>query len=306
MVRPCVRSASGLEARCVGPGERLYIPMPFFWTGGFGQGLLTVLVAGATLLTEAEPDPAQRSSSCSGSGRRCSVAGRTRRLGWPPNQASPTADLSCLRDGSLAAVLPPERRPAPGARANLFGMTETSVPTAGTGWTGICRRTSSAAAAGPSRASKSASSTRTRARRSSPASRARSGCAATTSFVASAADSDRRRLHPRTARIATGDLGRLDADGYLWYSGRLDDMVKVKGATVYPIRGGGGPALPSGEVSQAFVTDVSDDGAVARSARWSITDALASKRCTPRSERGSARSRCRRVGSSRRTPMPSR
>ena len=32
----------------------------------------------------------------------------------------------------------------------------------------------------------------------------------------------------------TGDLGRLDADGYLWYSGRLDDMVKVKGATVYP------------------------------------------------------------------------
>ena len=32
----------------------------------------------------------------------------------------------------------------------------------------------------------------------------------------------------------TGDLGALDADGYLWYSGRLDDMFKVKGATVYP------------------------------------------------------------------------
>ncbi|HXZ61783.1 MAG TPA: class I adenylate-forming enzyme family protein, partial [Acidimicrobiales bacterium] len=48
---------AGLGARCVGPGERLYIPMPFFWTGGFGQGLLSVLMAGATLLTEAEPDP---------------------------------------------------------------------------------------------------------------------------------------------------------------------------------------------------------------------------------------------------------
>ena len=35
--------ASGLEARCVHPGERLYIPLPFFWTGGFGQGLLTAL-----------------------------------------------------------------------------------------------------------------------------------------------------------------------------------------------------------------------------------------------------------------------
>ena len=32
----------------------------------------------------------------------------------------------------------------------------------------------------------------------------------------------------------TGDLGALDADGYLWYHGRLDDMFKVKGATVYP------------------------------------------------------------------------
>jgi acyl-CoA synthetase (AMP-forming)/AMP-acid ligase II len=32
----------------------------------------------------------------------------------------------------------------------------------------------------------------------------------------------------------TGDLGRLDDDGYLWYLGRIDDMFKVKGATVYP------------------------------------------------------------------------
>ena len=32
----------------------------------------------------------------------------------------------------------------------------------------------------------------------------------------------------------TGDLGALDADGYLWYHGRRDDMFKVKGATVYP------------------------------------------------------------------------
>ena len=49
--------ASGLQSRCVGSDERLYIPMPFFWTGGFSSGLMTVLVAGATLLTEAVPEP---------------------------------------------------------------------------------------------------------------------------------------------------------------------------------------------------------------------------------------------------------
>ena len=53
----------------------------------------------------------------------------------------------------------------------------------------------------------------------------------------------------------TGDLGNLDADGYLWYRGRRDDMFKVKGATVYPseveeaLRGVVG-------VQQVFVTDV--------------------------------------------------
>ena len=51
-------TAAGLDARRIGPGERLYIPMPFFWVGGFGGGLLSVLVAGATLLTEAVPEAA--------------------------------------------------------------------------------------------------------------------------------------------------------------------------------------------------------------------------------------------------------
>lgn len=32
----------------------------------------------------------------------------------------------------------------------------------------------------------------------------------------------------------TGDLGHLDAEGFLFYRGRSDDMFKVRGATVYP------------------------------------------------------------------------
>jgi acyl-CoA synthetase (AMP-forming)/AMP-acid ligase II len=70
----------------------------------------------------------------------------------------------------------------------------------------------------------------------------------------------------------TGDLGRLDADGYLWYSGRLDDMVKVKGATVYPSEVEA--ALRSiDEVSQAFVTDVTYSYEAPEIAALVITDA---------------------------------
>ncbi len=123
--------ASGLDARRVGVDERLYIPMPFFWTGGLAGGLLTALVAGATLLTEAIPEPE----------RTLDLLERehvTLFRGWPDQAvrlaAHPkfaTADLSDLRPGSLAAVLPSQQRPASGARANLFGMTETFGPYCG-------------------------------------------------------------------------------------------------------------------------------------------------------------------------------
>ena len=124
-------TAAGLEARGIGPGERLYIPMPFFWTGGFSGGLVSTLLAGATLLTEAEPDP----------DRTLRLLERERVTlfrGWPDQAAKlaahpafAAADLSSLGDASLGAVLPAERRPAPGARANLFGMTETFGPYCG-------------------------------------------------------------------------------------------------------------------------------------------------------------------------------
>ncbi|MBW8711270.1 MAG: acyl--CoA ligase, partial [Mycobacterium sp.] len=34
---------SGLAARCIDAHSRLYLPMPFFWVGGFGSGVLSAL-----------------------------------------------------------------------------------------------------------------------------------------------------------------------------------------------------------------------------------------------------------------------
>jgi len=66
---------------------------------------------------------------------------------------------------------------------------------------------------------------------------------------------DREDLFTNDGFYPTGDLGRLDDDGFLFYHGRSDDMFKVSGATVYPsevekvLRGIDG-------VTSVFVTNV--------------------------------------------------
>jgi acyl-CoA synthetase (AMP-forming)/AMP-acid ligase II len=251
--------AASLEARCVGAGERMYIPMPWFWTGGFASGLLSTLVAGATLVTEAIPEP----------GRTLELLERERVTlfrGWPDQAARlaadprfPSADLSSLGPGSLPGVLPAAQRPAPGARANLFGMTETFGPYAGArldrdlpvGARGSCGRPfdgvevrivdpDTGAPCEPGAIGEIRVGGRNVMR----------GICGRTRDVTF----DAEGFYP------TGDLGALDDEGYLWFHGRSDDMFKVKGATVYPAEVESALRAIRG-VQQAHVTDVpSDDG----------------------------------------------
>jgi acyl-CoA synthetase (AMP-forming)/AMP-acid ligase II len=263
--------AAGLDARCVGPGERLYIPMPFFWTGGFSGGLMTALVAGATLLTEAEPEPTRTLDLLE---REQATLFR----GWPDQAARlaahpgfADADLSSLGDGSLGAVLPPERRPAPGARANLFGMTETFGPYCGDRLDrdlpadkfGSCGRPFDGVEvviADPETGVALAPGEAGEIRLRGP------------NLLRGICGRDGSSVFTPDGFFRTGDLGRLDPDGYLWYGGRVDDMVKVKGATVYPSEVEAAlRALP--EVRQAFVTDVVGADGRAEVAALVVTDA---------------------------------
>ena len=239
-------TASGLEARCIGAGTRLYIPMPFFWTGGFCGGLLSVLLAGATLLTESAPEP-ERSL------RFLERERVTLFRGWPDQAARmaahpafATTDVSSLGPASLAAVLPPAQRPRTGARANLFGMTESGGPYCGARLDvdmpaekhGSCGRPFAGVEVrivdgeiqlrGPH-------------------------------LMRGICGRIRSELFAAEGWYATGDLGRLDADGYLWFEGRRDDMFKVKGATVYPTEVESALRAVPG-VAQAFVTNVTDAG----------------------------------------------
>jgi acyl-CoA synthetase (AMP-forming)/AMP-acid ligase II len=270
---------AGLADRCIGPDDRLYIPMPFFWTGGLASGLLSALVAGATLITEAIPEPAQTLALL----ERERV---TLFRGWPDQAAAlaahprfADADLSSLGPGSLPAVLPEEIRPAPGARANIFGMTETFGPYCGAPLDvdlppekfGSCGKPFDGVEVritDPDSGTQCAPGTLGEIRvRGRNVMRAICGRTRDATF-------DRDSFYP------TGDIGGLDADGYLWYRGRADDMFKVKGATVYPSEVEAALRTLTG-VRQAHVTNVPGEldavGAFVVSAR-ALADLVAETR----------------------------
>lgn len=233
---------SGLTARCITPQTRLYLPMPFFWVGGFGAGVLATLVAGATLVTEPAPEPESTL-------RLLARERVTLFRGWPEQAEALArradvvgADLSSLQAGSLEALLPPELRAQPGARAKLFGMTESFGPYCGfpadtdmprSAW-GSCGQPFPGMAVrivdtdcGKPLAAGDVGVIQIRGPH----------------VMQGICRRHRDEIFTTDGYYPTGDLGYLDTDGFLFYQGRVDDMFKISGATVYP-----------GEVEQALRT----------------------------------------------------
>ncbi|HEU5309767.1 MAG TPA: class I adenylate-forming enzyme family protein [Acidimicrobiia bacterium] len=247
-------TAAGLDVRRLTRDDRLYIPMPFFWVGGFGTGLLSTLIVGATLLTEARPEPAHTLPFL----ERERV---TLFRGWPDQAAAlardpafASADLSSLRPGSLDAVMPAGQRAAPGRRAGLLGMTESFGPYSGSrldqvlpaGKEGSCGQVFDGVEVrvvdldtGVPLAAGETGELQLRG----------------PNLMRGICGRTRAEVFTEDEYYPTGDVGHLDADGFLFLTGRRDDMFKVRGATVYP-----GEveralhALPS--VRRAYVVDV--------------------------------------------------
>ncbi len=223
---------AGLAARCITSDTRLYLPMPFFWVGGYGSGILSALLAGATLVTEELPRPETTL-------RLLETERVTLFRGWP-DQAEALArhagavgtDLSTLRPGSLEALLPPERRARPGARATLFGMTEAFGPYCGypadtdmppSAW-GSC---------GKPFPGMEVRIVDTNHRPLPPGSVGEIQIRGPHTLRGICRRS-REELFTTDGFYPTGDLAHFDDDGFLFYHGRSDDMFKVSGATVYP------------------------------------------------------------------------
>ena len=276
--------------------------MPFFWTGGFGGGLLTALVAGATLLTEAEPEPGPHPRPPRArAGHAVPGLARPGRPRSPPHPAFADADLSSLGDGSLGAVLPAERRPAPGRPAEPLRHDRDVRP--------VLRR--------PARRRPAAGEARGAAAGRSPASR----CASSTPRPARAAGrragrdlaarpepdarhlrpDPRRRCSPPTAGTApaTSAASTTPATSGTRAASTTCSRSRARRSTRRRSR----PRCASvAGVRQAYVTDVADADGAPRSARWSSPTRPVDGRSSPRRGRGSARSRCRPAGWSPPTP----
>ncbi|MEB3019618.1 class I adenylate-forming enzyme family protein [[Mycobacterium] crassicus] len=248
--------ASGLTARCIDSDTRLYLPMPFFWVGGFGGGVLSALLAGATLITEEVPKPETTLSLLES--ERVTLF-----RGWPDQaqalaRHSGTTDLSALRPGSLEALLPPKLRAEPGARANLFGMTESFGPYCGYAADTDLPEKAWGSCGQPFEGMEVRIVD------------LETGAPVPTGMIGmiqlrgphilrGICGRTREETFTVDGYYPTGDLGRLDEDGFLYYHGRSDDMFKVSGATVYP--GEVEKALRAIDaVTAASVTSVPDGG----------------------------------------------
>jgi acyl-coenzyme A synthetase/AMP-(fatty) acid ligase len=163
-------------------------------------------------------------------------------------------DLTTLRAGSLSALLPAPLRPRAGARANLFGMTETFGPYCGDRLDADLPPAKHGSCGRPFEGIEVAVFDPESGSLCEPG---------IDGEIAVRGPNVMRGICGRTRAETfdvdgyyhTGDLGSLDGDGYLWYRGRSDDMFKVKGATVYPSEVEDALRAVAG-VHQAFVTDV--------------------------------------------------
>jgi acyl-CoA synthetase (AMP-forming)/AMP-acid ligase II len=237
--------------------DRIYSPMPFFWVGGLVFTLVSALHAGATLICE-ETFEAGRTLELLERERVTLVAG------WPhygkamrEHPSFGSRDLSSIRGGNLYDVLPGQTRPAdPELRSNSLGMTETCGPhtidrmdydlpeklrgSFGQTVPGLEHRIvdpETGAALPPGTSGEI--------------------CVRGYSVMQALYKVDREDAFDRDGFYHTGDAGFFNAEGVLFFQGRLGEMIKTGGANVSP-REVEQVLVAQPEVEEAYVVGLPD------------------------------------------------
>ena len=223
-----------LQFRNLTASDVLYTPMPLFWVGGLSYTLVSAMHAGATVLFEERFEP----------GATLDLIERRRAthvIGWPHTAKAlvehPTfagRDLSSIRGGSFDDLLPTHLRVSdPARRATSLGMTESLGPHSietlhvelpegkegsfGRSVPGIEHRIVDPGTGADL-----------------PAGETGEIWIRGYSLMLGLLGRDRAEVFEPGGWYRTGDSGRLDAHGHLYFEGRMGAVIKAAGTNVAP------------------------------------------------------------------------
>ncbi|MGV0837265.1 class I adenylate-forming enzyme family protein [Mycolicibacterium thermoresistibile] len=214
--------------------DRLFCNSPFFWIGGIAFSVLATMVAGATLVCSDAEDPAitlDLLESVRPTLTNGYVAGIAA-LATDPSL--PHRDLSSLRRGNLYPIMAPEVRPAdPDLRHHMLGMTETGsvILLDGDDSDQPEHRRGSFGKPAPGFAIRVVDPGT-----GAPVPPGEVGelCVRGPYLMQRYHRRSREQCFDAEGWFHTGDLVRVDADGYFYFVGRRGAMIKTAGANVTP------------------------------------------------------------------------
>jgi acyl-CoA synthetase (AMP-forming)/AMP-acid ligase II len=230
-----LRHAHNLNGmRDLAPDDRVYSPMPFFWVGGLVFTLVAGMHVGARLYCQDLFEP----------GKTLDLIERERitlLAGWPhfakamaEHPSFSKRDLSSIRGGNMYDLLPAQKRPRdPELRSNSLGMTETCGPhtyesmdvelpeklrgSFGRAVPGVSHKVvdpETGKTLGPGEFGEI--------------------CVRGYSVMQGLYKVEREDAFDADGYYHTGDAGLFDAEGHLFFKGRLGEMIKTGGANVAP------------------------------------------------------------------------
>jgi acyl-CoA synthetase (AMP-forming)/AMP-acid ligase II len=231
-----VRHAALLaERRELTAQDRIFSPMPFFWAGGLTMVVLAALTSGGAAVVQERFD----------AGEALELAERERvtQISCWPNTARAMADhpsfaardLSSVRGGTLTEALPAARRPpGPGLAPTPLGMTETGGP-----------HTAHDDSYAPLPESLRGSFGRSLPGMEHRVVDRETGIEAIGDeegellvrgvfLMDGLYKRERHEAFTPDGWYPTGDLGRLDVDGHVRFTGRHTAMIKTGGSNVSP------------------------------------------------------------------------
>jgi len=217
-----------------GPGDRIYVPLPFFWIGGFIYAYLSSIELGVASICELRFDPPETLRLL----ERERVTGT---LGWPhvgPGLAGhadfATTDLGRLKGPYHQDLLAPEIRvPDAGLLVNPLGMTETA--TSHTWWPPERplppEKRGSVGPPAPGWDHKIIDEHGNEV----PVGVDGEICVRGGSLMRGIIGRERDEVFDRDGYYPTGDAGHRDEDGHFYFIVRLGDLIKTAGASVSPV-----------------------------------------------------------------------